>query len=139
QAERPGPFVQLLEVLLVVVLLDDDQTGVGTCLVRDLRGRVGAEQDRQPALADTRCGRTDGETLGSLLLCGLSRLGVGDQGDDRDPVPLGDGLAEASGPVHCGGSYSTTTCRSGARPSSARGTPKSPTGSAPWANRGRSS
>src|SRR5262245_1420558 len=101
QAERAGPRVQLLQVFLVGVLLDDGQAGTGSCLVRGLGRRVDPEQDRQLARPDSRCRSTQSETLGALLLGCLCGRGVADERDDRDPVSLGDRLAEAPRPGHC--------------------------------------
>ena len=43
----------------------------------------------------------DREALGALLLGGSSAVGVADEGDDRDPVPFRDRLAEGCAPGHC--------------------------------------
>ena len=101
QPEAARPLVQRLEMLLVVVVLDDDQARVGSGLVRGFQRRVHAEQDRQPARiphpgAIARTARA----LGALFLGRSRGLGVADEGDDRDPVSLGDRLAEAAAAGH---------------------------------------
>ena len=62
------------------------------------RGRGSAGRSRRGC---RRRGRPDRESLGALLLGRSSRSGVAHERDDRDPVPLGDRLAEASRPGHC--------------------------------------
>jgi hypothetical protein len=47
QTELLRPAVEILEVLLVVVLLDHDQAGVGACVPGRLGRSVDPEQDRQ--------------------------------------------------------------------------------------------
>ena len=100
--ERAGALVELLEVVLVVVLLDDDQAGVGAGRARVLRRRVAAEEDRKVGrVADSVDRGHDREALGALLLGRSSAVGVADEGDDRDPVPFRDRLAERPSPGHC--------------------------------------
>src|SRR5581483_968973 len=117
--------VQLLEVLLVVVLIDDDQARVGPCVPGSLGRGVDPEEDRERGrVADALDRRDDREAFGAVALGPARRVGVVHERENRDPVALGDRLAEAPSPGHWRGSYcgrEALTDRSGARPSSARG------------------
>jgi hypothetical protein len=102
QPERGRALVQLLEVLLLVVLLDDNQAGVGAGVPGRLGRGVDAEENRQGGrLAHPGGGRAHSEPLGPLRLGRPRGVRIGDDRDDRDPVALGDRLAEASRPCHC--------------------------------------
>ena len=99
QAERAGALVELLEIVLVVVLLDDDQAGVGPGRARGLRRRVVTEEDREVGRVTDAVDRVhDGEALGALVPGRSRAVGVADDGDDRDPVSFGDRLAERARP-----------------------------------------
>ena len=58
------------------------------------------EQRQARRLADRLDAGVEHERLGALLLGSLGRLGIVDRDDDRDPVALGDCLAEAPRPGH---------------------------------------
>ena len=99
--------VQLLEVLLVVVLLDDDQAGVRAGLARGLRRRVDAEEDRERGrVADAVDGADHARGPPRRPPRPRARPSASrDEREDRDAVPFGDRLAEASRPGHWRGSY----------------------------------
>ena len=123
-------------VILVLVLRERERHGVrhfGGTVERHRR----TPEDRQAGgLAEVRRVAVDNERLGPLHLGGSSRVGVLDGGDDGDAVALGDCVTEAAARPHERRFFQLTDPW-GARPSSARGTRRSPTGSARRRDRGR--
>src|SRR5437899_1624987 len=85
--------------------------------VLDLRRRVGDPEDRElRRLANSTERAPDDDPLCSLRLRRACTVGVGDVDDHRDPIPFGDGLAEATRAPLCHGRIVTTTSEAARRP-----------------------
>jgi hypothetical protein len=74
-----------------------DQVGVGTRGIGGIRIARAPQQRQVGRAADACPGRSDDDAVGALILRGLSRGGVIDLDEHRDPVALGDRLAEPAG------------------------------------------
>jgi hypothetical protein len=93
---------ELLEPAVVVLEpFEADEDGVGAGGVAE---RVGGPEDRElGGVAEARRLAAHDDPLGARLLGGARAVGVTDRGEKRDPVPLGDGLAEATRGSHRAG------------------------------------
>ena len=101
------PLECLLELLLPTHMHHEldrvDEIDVLVARAHDSRvaGGAGRSQDRQAGRCADRIGMVIGEKRLRAMGLGLPRLlGTGHGHDQRDPVALGDGLAQTSGAGH---------------------------------------
>ena len=84
-------------VSVLVMLLGDDEEGIGTGTLRVLRRPAAAPEDRQLRRVADAAERAAHDHAFRAVSLGRARgLGAVDLDDDRDPVALGDRLTEPS-------------------------------------------